>query len=155
MEILDKSIDLAQFGKDFFRYLQGRDYISDGEFSSKLFLVFCDDDEELHRHVLSYGSPFLQARQKEELVLCSTNEIYTQMTQNFADLDMGDLTVVDFVTLSHQELEGLISLYEMYQFSDQMIFISTTRPYGTKLEALLAQGQTKEDIVKHCIFGLQ
>jgi len=64
----------------------------------------------------------------------------------------------EWITVTPEEIEGLTSLYSMYEFTDKLIFVSFDQPYGRKLHNLLETGIAEEkeliaDIILEALHG--
>jgi hypothetical protein len=56
--------------------------------------------------------------------------------------------IVGIESWTARRIDALISFYELHNFSDRLLIVSLTRPFGNGLQRLLGrQGITKEDLV--------
>ena len=56
--------------------------------------------------------------------------------------------IVGRETWTARQIDALIAFYELYSFTDRLLIVSLTKPFGNGLQRLVGRrGVTKEDVV--------
>ncbi len=150
MDLIEEKLEQAQLGCSFFRSLEkGQEERQEigleiGQKEATLYLLFCGEEEALEKQAVELLDSLLTQGQAERAVLLSTDPLLSVPHQR-ARVEV----------ISPEMVENLLCFYELYQFSERFLILSLSRPYGARLQNLLALGYEKEQVFRHCIFQLK
>lgn len=136
--MIEEKLCFAEKGRAFWLSL------TEKQKNKTLYLLFCGEDEILEQIAMDFLRDLSSHRKAERVVILTCQESFSVKT---------DGVVVELI--SEEIKESLLCLYEMYQFTEDLLMISLTRPYGSKHSHLLKEGFSKEEILKQCIFRLE
>lgn len=116
---------------------------TEAHFQDSLVLLLCEEEEKtLHDLALHHLSSLREQRKKTHILILTHDP-------NIESPDKNSTVIV----ISAEQVENILCLYELYQFTDKLCFVSLTKPYGNKLKQLQqAKNCSLEDILLHCIF---
>ncbi len=124
-------------GRGLWRALQRRYSIDDGLYV----LVFPDDDSDLNTSALGHVGTLVAERGARGAVVVTSVESVASEAQRSAGVHAVELR-------SSRELDGLLALAELADFSARIMFVSLDKPHGRRLQRLVGQrGVTLEDVV--------
>jgi hypothetical protein len=110
-------------------------------------LLMPEDDRELNEQALLHIDDLIAYRRARGVVILTDRE---WVMENAAAFSAGILAVN---AVSEKEIDAVISFFELYAFTERLLIVSLTRPYGSKLLSTVGiHGVTKEDLVCLCIF---
>jgi hypothetical protein len=144
--MMEKRLFAAWAGRRMWLRLQREYDVDDGVFV----LLMPEDDRELNEQALRHIDDLTLYRRARGVVILTDKP---WLRENAAAYSEKILAVRD---LTAREIDDLLSFYELYAFSERLLVVSLTKPYGSKLRNTLGiQGVTKEDLVCLCIFLLR
>jgi hypothetical protein len=114
-------------------------------------LLMPEDDAELNATALGHVEDLLGDRRAQGIVLvgdASSRPTVAQIAEDRAQ-DPPPLTgLVGTELWTAQQIDALIAFYELYSFTDRLLIVSLTKPFGNGLHRLVGrQGVTAEDLV--------
>jgi hypothetical protein len=110
-------------------------------------LLMPEDDRELNEQALLHIDDLIAHRRARGVVILTDKE---WVMENAAAFSTGILAVD---AVSEKEIDAMLSFFELYAFTERLLIVSLTRPYGSKLHNTVGiHGVTKEDLVCLCIF---
>ncbi|MCR4717859.1 MAG: hypothetical protein K5656_11845 [Lachnospiraceae bacterium] len=138
----EKRIAKASEGRKLWRELIAKYKITDKDYV----VIANDEDSNISNMTLKFLPEFMAKRAIKNVYIFSSLEFYD-------DADLGD--GVTLVKLLEDEIEAVISLYEAYEFTANIIFASLKIPNGRLGEGLLIKDDVDiEDIFKSIVYGL-
>ena len=103
-------------------------------------LLMPEDDADLNAAALGHIEDLVVDRRAQGVVLVSSGDSGALLPRSPAIVGSESWTV--------RQLDALIAFYELYSFTDRLLIVSLTKPFGNGLQRLLGrQGVTKEDLV--------
>jgi hypothetical protein len=109
-----------------------------------------ENDRELNEQALRHMGDLVSNR-KAKGVLVATNQPW--VTEN---IGLSPVKPLAFITVTDKEIDEVVSFFELYAFTDRLLIVSLTKPYGSKLiNAVGLQGITKEDLVCLSIYMIR
>jgi hypothetical protein len=114
-------------------------------------LLMPENDAELNVVALDRLEDLVADRRAQGIVLLcdssSPHPVAPGSGESAAPLDrLPGVVGTEFWT--SREIDAVIALYELYSFTDRLLIVSLTKPFGNGLHRLLGrQGVTKEDLV--------
>jgi hypothetical protein len=114
-------------------------------------LVMPEDDAELNAAALDHVEELVADRRARGVVLVrdsSSPQAMPSYSGHSPTLPDHPPDVIGTEFWTSREIDALIAFYELYAFSDRLLIVSLTKPFGNGLNRLLGrQGVTKEDLV--------
>lgn len=103
-----------------------------------LVLLFCEEEEAFNKMALDALPSLCQYREKNEVVILSPYQEVLSLVEDWVDSEgttkqKQEKLNICVEKLQQENMTCLISLYEMYQFTNLLYLISLEKPYGTKL----------------------
>jgi len=103
-------------------------------------ILMPEDDAELNEAALRHVGDLVADRRAQGVVLVADRSLSRPM--------LSEPDVVGSESWTGRQIDALIALFELHSFSDRLLIVSLTRPFGNGLHHLLGrQGITKEDLV--------
>jgi hypothetical protein len=97
-----------------------------------------EDDAELNAAALGHVEDLIADRRARGVVLVHSGAAPAERPPG----------IVGTESWTGRQIDALISYYELHNFSDRLLIVSLTRPFGNGLHHLLGrQGVDKEDLV--------
>ena len=113
-------------------------------------LLMPEDDRELNEQALSHIDDLAAYRKARGVLILTDKEWIADSAGAYSD------KILAVEMISEKEIDNLLSIYELYAFTERLLIVSLTRPYGRKLFITSgALGVTKEDLVCLCIFVIR
>ena len=113
-------------------------------------LLMPEDDDELNEQTLAHIDDLVAHRGARAVLILTNKQWIIQKAKICSD------KILAAVEVSEALIDGLLSYYELYAFSERLLIVSLTRPYGRKLyQSLGIHGVTREDLVCLCILGIR
>lgn len=133
MNVLEERLELAEQGRALWHSLEEK-------YPKKtLFLLFCEEGMVLKNDVVTFLPDYVEKKGYDCSVILETEQSFQEQVQGSS-----------VETLTKEEGEALLALYEMYQFTPSLVIVSLDRPTGRKLSHLKAHLSAME-IVKACL----
>jgi hypothetical protein len=114
-------------------------------------LVMPEDDEELNAAAIGHVEDLVDDRRAQGIVLvgdASSRPTVAQIAEDRAQGPEGLTSLVGTELWTARQIDALIAFYELYSFTDRLLIVSLTKPFGNGLHRLLGrQGATAEDLV--------
>jgi hypothetical protein len=110
-------------------------------------LLMPEDDAELNAAALDHIEHLVADRRARGIVLVGDSSSSHPVSAELDDPEhpTGILGVESWTA---RQIDALIAFYELYSFTDRLLIVSLTRPFGNGLQRLLGrQGVTREDLV--------
>jgi hypothetical protein len=99
-----------------------------------------EDDAELNAVALGHLEDLVADRRAQGIVLVGDSSLSQPMERSPG--------IVGTESWTGRQIDALIAFYELHNFSDRLLIVSLTKPFGNGLHHLLGrQGVTKEDLV--------
>jgi len=99
-----------------------------------------EDDAELNAAALGHVEDLVADRRARGVVLVTDRSLSRPM--------LSEPGVVGNEAWTGRQIDSLIAYFELHSFSDRLLVVSLTKPFGNGLHHLLGrQGITKEDLV--------
>jgi hypothetical protein len=103
-------------------------------------LLMPEDDAELSGAALEHIEALVADRRAQGVVLVGDRAL-SQPSE-------GTPGIVGTESWTARQIDALIAFYELYSFTDRLLIVSLTKPFGNGLHRLLdRQGVTKRDLV--------
>ena len=114
-------------------------------------LLMPEDDPELNAAALGHIEDLVADRRAQGIVLVSDCSRSQRPSSESGDSAAGFERapgIVGTESWRTGQIDALIAFYELYTFTDRLLIVSLTKPFGNGLHRLLGrQGVTKEDLV--------
>ncbi|MDR2132228.1 MAG: hypothetical protein LBP30_02655 [Clostridiales Family XIII bacterium] len=141
--MIAKRLGAALAGRSMWMKLKRKYDVDDGVYV----LLMPEDDLELNEHALRHIDDLTAYRKARGVVILTDRAWVLENAGAYSD----KILALDEVT--EREIDNLLSFFELYAFTERLLVVSLTKPFGNKLHKTLgAQGVTKEDLVCLCIF---
>lgn len=138
MTVLEEKMALAHLGRGVWRQLQEKYAL----YQNPLFVLLYEEHPELLGQVASHLPSFVEKKGYDVSVLLGRKEgDFLPIFQETKDVFLESLQM--------EELEGVLSLYEMYEFTSSLRIVSLHRPFGSKLQQIPFPLET---VVDACLF---
>ncbi len=132
-------IKLADGGRKLWLKLKSEYGINDSDYV----IVVPEDDPVINELTLKYVDEFMNKRNIKRVFIMSRDTTRT-------------VPVVSHITLTEEELNSIVQLYELYEFAANVIFASLDVPSGRLGRGLLVKDNIElEDVFKSVVYGLQ
>jgi hypothetical protein len=129
-----REIYAAYRGKLLWTGLQRKYKIDEGAYV----VLMPEDDAELNAAALGHVEDLIADRRARGVVLVHSGAAPAERPPG----------IVGTESWTGRQIDALISYYELHNFSDRLLIVSLTRPFGNGLHHLLGrQGVDKEDLV--------
>jgi hypothetical protein len=136
--MIAKRLSAALAGRAWWMKLKHEYNVDDGVYV----VLMPEDDNELNEQALTHIGDLVSNRNAKGVIV-ATNQ--TWVTEN---IGLSPVKPLALITMTDKETDGVISFFELYAFTDRLLTVSLTKPYGSKLvNAVGLQGITKEDLV--------
>ena len=110
-------------------------------------LLMTEDDTELNEQALRHIDDLVSHRGARGVVILTNNEHVNANALSYST------NVKDVLMCSTEQINKLLAYVEFYMFTERLMVISLTKPYGNKLyKAVGVNGLTKEDLVCLSLF---
>jgi len=110
-------------------------------------LLMPEDDRELNEYALLHIDDLVNHRKARGVIILSNNRQVIDVASDKSD------KILSTKELTEKQIDNLLSFYELYAFSERLLIVSLTRPFGRKLHKTVGiHGVTKEELVCLCIF---
>lgn len=110
-------------------------------------LLMPESDRELNEQALIHIDDLVKYRHALGVVILTDNIWVQENARTYSK------NIIDIDELLLKEIDSLISFCELYMFSERLLVVSLTKPYGSNLfRAVGVNGITKEDLVCLSIF---
>jgi hypothetical protein len=110
-------------------------------------LLMPEDDKELNEQALRHIGDLLTYRRATGVVILSDQTWVIENAETYSD------KILAVKRVSAKASDNLLSFFELYAFTERLLIVSLTKPYGSKLHNTVGiQGATKEDLVCLSIF---
>ena len=110
-----------------------------------------EGDAELNAVALGHVDDLVADRRARGVVLVADRTLSWPMLSESGDSEAGpprSRGIVGTESWTGRRIDALIAFYELHNFSDRLLIVSLTKPFGNGLHHLLGrQGVTKEDLV--------
>lgn len=141
--MITKRLKSALSGRSMWLKLQKEYSIDDGVFV----LLMPDDDQELNEQALKHIDDLIEYRKAKGVIILTGMQWIIEKASSYSD------NILAVKEASCKEIDHLISLCELYNFTERLLIVSLTKPHGSKLKNTInVQGVTIEDTVCLCIF---
>jgi hypothetical protein len=141
--MIAKRIKAAFAGRAFWLKLKKEYDIDNGVYV----LLMPEDDPELNELALLHIDDLVNHRKARGIIILTDQQQVMDAEQAHSD------SILKLIEMTGSEIDNLLSFFELYAFTERLLIVSLTRPYGSKLYNTLGiQGVTKEDLVCLCIF---
>lgn len=141
--MITKRIEAALSGRSFWLRLKREHDVDNGAYV----LLMPEDDRELNELALRHINDLVAYRRARGVVILTNQPWVMQNAKAYSD------KILAVNMASEKELDNLLSFFELYAFTERLLIVSLTKPYGSKLyNAVGIQGVTKEDLVCLSIF---
>jgi hypothetical protein len=141
--MIAKRIKAAFAGRKFWMKLKKEYDIDNGVYV----LLMPEDDPELNEQALLHIDDLVNHRKARGVIILTDQK----QVMDTAKVHSGNILALNKVTES--EIDNLLSFFELYAFTERLLIVSLTRPFGSKLYNTLGiSGVTKEDLVCLSIF---
>jgi hypothetical protein len=141
-----KRLKAALLGRKMWLNLKNEYDVDDGVFV----LLMPEDDQELNEQALKHIDDLIKYRKAKSVVVLTDKQWIIEKATSYSK----NISAVKEV--SYKEIDNLISLYELYGFTERLLIVSLTKPHGSKLKNTInIHGVTNEDIVCLCIFRIR
>ena len=105
-------------------------------------LLMPEDDLELNEQALLHIEDLVVYRRARGVIILTDNKWIIENAKTYSD------KILSVLESSQKEIDDLLSFYELYAFTERLLIVSLTKPFGRKLQNTLGvQGITKEDLV--------
>jgi hypothetical protein len=129
-----REIYAAYRGKLLWAGLQRKYKVDEGAYV----VLMPEDDAELNAVALGHVEDLVADRRARGVVLVHSGAAPEQRPPG----------IVGTESWTGRQIDALISYYELHNFSDRLLIVSLTKPFGNGLHRLLGrQGVNKEDLV--------
>ena len=117
------------------------------EISNKDYVIIApEDDESINQMTVKYIDAFIERRTLGRAFIVSSSPFYNNRTVS---------DNVSIIMMSEEEVSSLIQLYELYEFTANIIFASLDKPSGRLGRNLsIKDGVETEDVFKSVVYGL-
>jgi len=113
-------------------------------------LLMPEDDRELNEKALEHIDALVAHRKARGIIILTNNQWIVESAIAFSS------KILAVKEVSEKEIDNLLSFFELYAFTERLLIVSLTRPYGSKLlNTVGISGVTKEDLVCLCIFVMR
>jgi hypothetical protein len=113
-------------------------------------LLMPEDDHELNEQALLHINDLVAYRKARGVIILTDKRRIIETARTYSD------KILAVETVSEKEIDNLLSFFELYAFTERLLIVSLTRPYGSKLFNMAGiQGVTKEDLVCLCIYVIR
>ncbi len=113
-------------------------------------LLMPEDDPELNEQALRHIDDLVKHRKARGVIILTDNVRVKQRARIYSN------NIIDIISCSPEMTDRLLTFYEFYRFSERLLVVSLTRPYGNKAwRSVGLQGITVEDIVCLGIFCIR
>ena len=110
-------------------------------------LLMPEDDRELNELALLHVDDLVKHRRARGVIILTDKQWIIETAMEYSQ------NILAIEKLSEKEIDSIFSFFELYAFTERLLFISLTRPYGSKLyKTLGVNGVAKEDLVCLCLF---
>jgi hypothetical protein len=110
-------------------------------------LLMPEDDCELNGQALLHIKDLLAHRKARGVIILTNKEWVIKKAKDYSD------GIIAVKNISEKDIDNLLSFYELYDFSERLLVVSLTKPFGRKLFGVKGvNGVTVEDLVCICIF---
>jgi hypothetical protein len=141
--MIAKRLNAALAGRTMWLGLKRKYDIDNGLFV----LLMPEDDRELNEQALRHIGDLLIYRRAAGVVILSDKTWIIENAMMYSD------KILAINKISAKDIDNLLSFFELYAFTERLLIVSLTKPYGSKLyNAVGVQGVTKEDLVCLSIF---
>lgn len=146
----ENRLELAEIGHDYWNHLKEKGSFGD----DFLVLWLCDEDQQLGCIALSHLPDLLKEKNAKDVILLCFEKDFDDWQKQVMILT-NQPYYITLYSISHEESEGLLAFYEMYQFTERFYIISLTKPFGSKLPSLQKKlNLSKTTLLKHCIYQM-
>lgn len=145
-ELLQKKLEKARDGKEYWLWLMETYNLSDGKY---IILVpdSCTQDAYLS---LLFLEDFIKQKNIKSVIILSTDFIIKEVSVLFSD------KIEEVIIIDKKIKEAIIKFYCLYEFSSRFIIASLTQPKGRKGTGLLKTGKLcYAEIFAVIIYGLE
>lgn len=109
-----------------------------------------EEDMELNEQALLHIDDLAAHRRARGIVVVSDQKWVLENAPTCCD------KVLSVVKASEREIDDVLSLFELYGFTERLLIVSLTRPFGSKLYNVAGiHGVTKEELVCYSIFRIR
>lgn len=113
-------------------------------------LLMPEDDRELNEQALRHIDDLVRHRRASGVLVLTDDEWVKEHAKSYSD------SIVDVVACPAATADRLLSFYEFYRFSERLLIVSLSRPYGNKAWLSIGKnGVTVEDVVCLGIFCIR
>ena len=144
--MMAKRLKAAFAGRSMWLKLKREYDIDDGVYA----LLMPEDDQELNEQALKHIEDLVAYRKARGVVILTDKQWIVDSAGDYSD------KILAVKRISQAEIDGLLSIYVLYEFTEHLLIVSLTKPYGRKLfNTVGTLGVTKEELVCLCIFVIR
>ena len=113
-------------------------------------LLMPENDQELNEQALKHIDNLVAHRKARGVVILTDKQWIADSAGDYSD------KILAVKKITEKEIDELLSIYALYEFTERLLVVSLTRPYGRKLfNTVGTLNVTKEDLVCLSIFVIR
>ncbi|MDR1192653.1 MAG: hypothetical protein LBK98_00550 [Peptococcaceae bacterium] len=146
IKLIAQRLGAALAGRSLWLRLKREYQVDDGVYV----LLMPEDDRELNEQALRHIDDLVASRRARGVLILTDKPWVRENAAARSD------RILAVKTLSAAAIDRLLSFFELYAFTERLLIVSLTRPYGNRLHRAMGMpGLTKEDVVCRCVFLLR
>lgn len=119
-----------------------------GKNTTAIVLIPCGD-HEISFYALAHLKQMLSCRQLQNAIILSNDMLVLKICKTYSR------SVADSISITNEEMEDYLHLYNLYRFDDSFIVASLELPHGRNGTSLIGvKGITKEEVFCIGVYGL-